>query len=80
MKLFFTAFFQVFLVAANTYFIASLFYPGIAIAGFGISYLWAGNVKSVSFGSTKDKLVYATGAMCGSIAGALVSKIIMNKL
>lgn len=80
MKLFFTAFFQVFLVAANTYFIASLFYPGIAIAGFGISYLWAGNVKSVSFGGTKDKLIYATGAMCGSIAGAFFSKIIMKNI
>ena len=80
MKLFFTAFTQVFLVAANTYFIASLFYPGIAIAGFGISFLWAGNVKKVSFGGTKDKLIYATGAMCGSIAGALVSKIIMKNI
>jgi hypothetical protein len=67
-------------VAAITYFIASLFFPGIAVAGFGISFLWAGNVKRVSFGGTKDKLIYATGAMCGSIAGALVSKVIMNKL
>ena len=38
MKLFLTAFMQVFLVSANTYFIAETFYPGIAIAGFGISY------------------------------------------
>ena len=80
MKLFFAAFTQVFLVAANTYFIAYLYWPGIAIAGFGISFLWAGNVKKVSFGGTKDKLIYATGAMCGSIAGALASKVIMNKL
>jgi len=80
MKLFLTAFTQVFLVAANTYFIASLFYPGIAVAGFGISFLWAGNVKRVSFGGTKDKLIYATGAMCGSIAGALASKVIMKNI
>ena len=47
MKLFSTAFLQVFLVAANTLFIANLFYPGIVFAAFGISWFWSGNVKKV---------------------------------
>lgn len=78
MRLFTTAFMQVFLVAANTLFIASLYYPGIAVAGFGISFLWAGNVKRVSFGGMKDKLIYASGAMVGGLAGVFFSNVIMS--
>ncbi len=37
LKLFITAFLQVFLVSANTYFIASKFWLGIGFAGFGNS-------------------------------------------
>jgi hypothetical protein len=78
MKLFTTAFLQVFLVAANTYFIANLFYPGIAIAGFGISFLWSSNVKRISIGGMKDRLIYATGAMMGGLSGVLVSNFILK--
>lgn len=77
MKLFLTAFGQVFLVSANTFFISKLFLPGIAIAGFGISWLWTGNVKRVTFGGTRDRLIYSAGAMIGGIFGVLASKMIM---
>lgn len=77
-KLFITAFIQVFLVSANTYFIANSFYAGIAVAGFGISWFWSSNVKSVAFGSKFHRLVYASGAMFGGITGVLISKIILK--
>lgn len=76
-RLFLTAFIQVFLVSANTYFISSLFYPGIAIAGFGISWFWAGNVKKIAVGNNFERAVYSTGAMFGGLAGVIISKIIL---
>ena len=79
MKLFLTAFMQVFLVSANTYFIAETFYPGIAIAGFGISYLWTANVRCISIGKMRERVTYATGAMMGGMAGVLLSKMILKK-
>jgi hypothetical protein len=78
LKLFTTAFAQVFLVTANTYFISKTFYIGIAFAGFGISWLWASNVKKISIGSKKDKLIYSLGAMCGGLLGVVVSKTILD--
>lgn len=77
-SLFVTAFIQVFLVSANTYFIANSFYVGIAIAGFGISWFWSSNVKSVAFGSKLHRMVYAAGAMLGGLTGVLISKIILS--
>ena len=77
-KLFLTAFVQVYLVSANTYFIANLFWPGIAIAGFGISYLWTANVRKIAVGTTTARLVYATGAMLGGLLGVLMSNIILQ--
>ena len=79
MKLFITAFLQVFLVSANTLFIARVFYPGIIIAGFGISWLWSGNVKKVSFGNKKHRLIYSAGAMLGGLSGVLLSNLILKK-
>ena len=77
-KLFTTAFIQVFLVSANTYFIANLYWPGIAVAGFGISYLWTANVRKVVAGNMIARLVYATGAMMGGLTGVIVSQLIMK--
>ena len=77
-KLFTTAFVQVFLVSANTYFIANLFWPGIAVAGFGISYLWTANVRRIAVSTTTARLVYATGAMLGGLAGVLMSQLILK--
>jgi hypothetical protein len=80
MRLFLTAFLQVFLVAANTLFIARLFYPGIILAGLGISWFWTGNVRKVSIGSTRDRLIYSSGATLGGITGVLTANLINNGL
>ena len=71
-QLFRTGFMYVFLLSANTYCIANLFWIGIAVFSFLISFLWTVNVKSVSVSTFKERLFYATGAMFGGIAGILV--------
>jgi hypothetical protein len=76
-KLFITAFIQVFLVSANTYFIANSFWIGIAFAGFGISWFWTSNVKRVAFGTKTERLIYSTGAMLGGLSGVFISKMIL---
>jgi len=78
-SIFITAFLQVFLVSANTLFIANLFYPGIIIAGFGISWFWSGNVKKISFSGIKTRLVYSFGATIGGVSGVIVSSFINGK-
>lgn len=73
MKLFLTAFLQVFFVSANTYFLAKSMYGGVAICGFAISWLWAGNVRKVSIGSKADRLIYSIGAMLGGLTGLFLA-------
>jgi len=80
MKLFATAFLQVFFVSANTLFIARLFWPGIIIAGFGISFLWSGNVKRIAIGNLTDRIIYSYGAMAGGVVGVLTANLINYKL
>ncbi len=75
-KIFVTGFAQVFLVSANTYFISRTTWAGIAVCGFGISYLWTYNVRRVTIGSTPEQLTYATGAMLGGLTGVLMAKLI----
>lgn len=79
-KLFITAFLQVFLVSANTYFISRLVWLGIAACGFGISYIWTLNVKRISASTFSERMAYATGAMLGGLLGVLVSKVIIKKI
>lgn len=74
-KLFVTAYIQVLLVSANTYFISRIAWLGIAICGFGISYTWTLNVKKISAGSTIERITYSTGAMLGGLCGVLVSRL-----
>lgn len=76
-KLFFTAFLQVFLVSANTYFISRVAWLGIAVCGFGISYLWTLNVKRISAGTLSERVIYASGAMLGGLLGVVVGKLIL---
>lgn len=80
MKLFITAFLQVFLVSANTLFIARVFYPGIAIAAFLISYFWSVNVKKIAIGGVSDRIVYCSGAMCGGLLGVFFANNISKYL
>ncbi len=74
--IFSTGFAQVFLVSANTYFISRTTWAGIAICGFGVSYLWTFNVRKVTIGTRKDQLIYAAGAMAGGLAGVIMAKLI----
>ena len=78
MKLFLTAFAQVFLVAANTLFISRLFWPGIAVAGFAISFAWSYNVKRISIGTIRERLVYCSGAMLGGLCGVFIANLFNN--
>ena len=75
-KLFATAFMQVFLVSANTYFISKTTWTGIAVCGFGISYLWTINVRKVVIGDWASKITYATGAMIGGLCGVIIAKLL----
>lgn len=78
MKIFLTAFFQVGLVAINTYLITKLYWAGIFFVSFAISLLWAFNVSKVSVSTINSKLTYAFGAGCGSIVGLLILKLILK--
>jgi hypothetical protein len=71
-----TGFAQVFLVSANTYFISRTTWLGIAVCGFGISYLWTINVRRVTIGTKTEQVIYATGAMLGGLAGVMMAKLI----
>jgi hypothetical protein len=76
MKLFLTAFLQVFFVSANTYMIANNYTIGIIICSFLVSYFWTINVKKISISNKKERILYSSGAMVGSIAGVIVSSLI----
>lgn len=77
-RLFITAFLQVALISANTYFISKMVWVGVAACGFGISYLWTLNVKKVSAGTTAERLAYSSGAMLGGVFGLGVSYLLSN--
>ena len=74
--LFATGFSQVFLVVLNTYFITREFLFGIIICSFLISFIWSHNVRRVAFGSELDRVIYASGAMAGSVIAFYFGKLI----
>jgi len=76
-RLFLTAYLQVLLVSANTYFISRIAWMGIAVCCFGISYLWTLNVKKISAGTQAERFIYATGAMFGGLTGVVIGKFIL---
>lgn len=76
MKTFLASFFQIALVAINTYFITKMNFVAIFIVSFFISLLWAFNVSRVAISTINQKITYAFGAGCGAITGLLIiSKI-----
>lgn len=77
LPLFLTGFVQVTLVAANTYCVVHEHYAATLTVGFGISFVWTINVKKVAFGSWPERIAYALGAGCGSLAGLLTAKLIL---
>lgn len=76
-RLFITAFLQVAMVSANTYFISRVAWLGIAACGFGISYLWTVNVKKISASTTRERIAYASGAMFGGLTGVALGTMIL---
>lgn len=74
LALFGTGVLQVSLVAVNTYQIAHEKYLGVMIIGFLISFVWTFNVKKIAFGNNIDRIVYASGAACGSLLGLLIAQ------
>lgn len=72
--IFFTGFLQVFLVGANTYFISRTEYSGMAVCGFGISYLWTINVRKANISTRWDRISYSTGAAVGGILGVITAQ------
>ena len=76
--IFITGYAQVFLVSANTYFISRTTWLGIAVCGFGISYLWTINVRRVTIGSRTEQVIYSTGAMLGGLTGVLIARLIKH--
>lgn len=76
-RLFLTAFLQVFFVSGNVYFISQKYWLGVAICGFMISMLWSHNVKKIAFSSQIERIVYSLGAMCGGLCGVFVSGLIV---
>jgi hypothetical protein len=80
LKLFITAFLQVFFVAGNTVFIAKQNYTGAAVFGFAISWLWTANIKKIACGTTTDRFIYAIGATCGGLTGMYLASLIFPYL
>lgn len=76
MKLFLMAFVQIFLVAANTIFLASGQIFGMIVSSFFINLVWTHNVKKVGFGSEIDRVYYALGATSGCVCGYFASKFL----
>lgn len=74
MKIFFTSFTQIGLVAINTYFITQLNYVAIFIVSFLISAIWCYNVAKVSVSTLNQKLTYSLGAGTGAVCGLLIIK------
>lgn len=77
-KLFITGFVQVFFVAINTYFLSKMFYIGVFLCAFMISFIWSWNVKKVVFGTFSDRVTYSLGAAFGSLIGLYVSTLILK--
>jgi hypothetical protein len=75
-SLFFTSWLQVFLISINTVFLSKAFYPGVAVAGFLITYVWVGNVKKVNVASRAERIVYSLGAMTGGLCGLAFSSLV----
>jgi len=78
MKLFITAFLQVTFVSMNVVFISKSMIIPMMLTGFIISFIWTLNVRQVAFGTFRDRIIYATGAMTGTYFGFELSHIILQ--
>lgn len=69
------AYAQVTLIALNTWQIANGKIAGALIVGFLISLAWTFNVRRVAFGDAWTRLIYCTGAMCGTGTGIFLANL-----
>lgn len=77
-KLFIFAFLQVFFTCMNIVFITNDMLLLMFITGFFISFIWSGNVKTVVFGTLKERFTYSLGGSFGVIVGYWVSNLILK--
>ena len=77
-RLFGTAFLQVFFVSANTLFISRLYWPGMIVAGWMISFLWTLNVSGIRKDTWALRVSYSTGAMLGGLTGVFFANMIKS--
>jgi len=80
LKLFIMAFLQVFFTCMNIVFITNNMIFLMFITGFVISFIWSGNVKTVVFGTLKERFTYSLGGSFGVICGYWVSNFILSLL
>src|SRR5437868_5252473 len=78
LTLLFTGFLQVSLVSANAYLVSHNYPVAMVITSFGISWFWTGNVKRVAFGGVLDRIIYASGAAVGCLAGWFLTKLFLG--
>jgi len=76
LALFLTAMLQVTFVSMSTVFISRGNVLGMMAAGFMISFIWTINVKKIAFGDWKDRILYASGAMVGTVLGYFLGSLI----
>lgn len=72
MKIFFQSFFQIGLVAINTFLISKQSFVGVFICSICISLLWCFNVSKIALSDLRSKIIYALGAGFGAITGLLI--------
>ena len=77
MKIFITGFTQVFLIAINTYLISKEFLFGVFMSTFAINIVWSYNVKKMSIGTTKERILYSLGASFGAVCGLSIAKLLV---
>jgi hypothetical protein len=76
--LFTTGFIQVFLIVLNTYSISHEYLAGVIFCGFTISLAWSYNVKRISISTLQDRIVYAFGALGGTLVGYFLGKYLLR--
>lgn len=79
-RLFFTGFAQVTLVSMNVVFISKGLLFLMCLTGFLISLVWTLNVKKIAFGVWRDRIVYSTGAMLGTLIGFLLANNLIKMI
>lgn len=79
-SIFVSGFLQVFLVTAQTLFIARQNWLGVLLFGFAISFLWASNVRKIAISGIGSQIVYASGASFGAVTGLAFSSLMAKGL